>query len=193
MFQKFLAITVAMFLASPAFAATYEIDPVHSTIGFAVKHMVVSTTRGQFNASSGTIEYDPADFAAFKADVKIDAASIDTNNEKRDMHLKSKDFFEVETYQAITFNNAALIKTEIGGLAIVGDLTIKGVTRKITVLVEISGPIANPHGGNVLGISGETVINRQDFGVTFNAVMEAGGLMVDNDVKLVIDLELHSK
>lgn len=196
MFKKFLVLVIASFLVSPcllakqALAATYDIDSVHSTIGFAVRHLVVSTTRGQFNTYNGTIEYDPSNPSAFKADVTIDVGSIDTNNEKRDGHLKSADFFDVEKYPAITFKNASM---EESGTVIVGDLTIKDVTKRTTIPVEISGPVQGPQGGNVIGISGEITINRQDFGVSFNKVLETGGLVVSDDVKIIVDLEAHSK
>ena len=126
----------------------------------------------------------------FRADVTIDANSIDTNNEKRDGHLRTADFFDAEQYPAITFKNASL---EQNGTVIAGDLTIKGVTKRINIPVEISGPVAGPQGGNVIGISGETTINRQDFGVSFNKVLETGGLMVSDDVKIIVDIEAHSK
>lgn len=170
----------------------YNIDHSHSQIGFAVKHLLISTTRGQFNDYEATISYDPADLSAFSADVVIQAASIDTNNEGRDNHLKQSDFFDVENHPTITFKSSTLLKLS-EGLAVVGDLTIKGVTKKITIPVEISGPVDNPFGGKAIGITGEATINRQDFGVSWNKSMDNGGFVVDNTVRFVIEIEAHAK
>ena len=194
MLRKSLVLGLALLVTSPVLAATYEMDAVHSTIGFAVKHLVVGTTRGQFNTYSGTVEYDPKNLSGFKSDVTIDAASIDTKNADRDKHLKSADFFDVEKFPSITFKNAVLVKSKKNKvLSIVGDLTIKGTTKKVTIPVEISGPIVSPFGFDVVGITGEVMINRQDFGMTFSKALDNGGLMVSNDVKIIVELELHSK
>lgn len=196
MFRKLMVFVAVISLlvgaqVAPALAANmYEIDAAHSTLGFAVKHLQVGTTRGGFTDYSGVIEFDPADYATFKADVSIQVNSIDTNNEKRDGHLRSADFFDVETFQTITFKSDKLEKRGEGAV-IIGDLTIKGVTKQLTIPVEISGPIQGMGEGTVIGITGQTTINRQDFGVSWNKTLDAGGLVVDDMVNLVIEIEAH--
>ena len=169
-------------------AAVYQIDPVHSNIGFAVKHLMVSTTRGKFADYNGQIEFDPKSASVFKAEVTIQANSIDTDNADRDNHLKSADFLDTANHPAINFRSKKLIEKD-GGYEILGDLSIHGITKEIAMPVTISGPIQSPSGKEVIGISGETTINRQDFGVSWNKVMDKGGLMVDNNVRIIVDIE----
>ena len=181
-----------LFLSQISFAATYEIDPVHSNLGFAVKHLMVSTVRGSFTNFSGEIRFDPKDTKVFETDVVIQTQSIDTRNLKRDDHLRSSDFLDAAGYPTINFKGKKLSGKK-GGYTIIGDLTIRGVSKEISIPVEISGPVESPFGTQVIGISGETAINRQDFGVSWNKVMDQGGLVVDNNVKLVIDIEAKKK
>ncbi|HLF18671.1 MAG TPA: YceI family protein [Candidatus Omnitrophota bacterium] len=169
-------------------AKTYEVDAAHSTLGFAVKHMVVGTTRGAFDTFNGQITLDPNNDQAFSANVTIDAASIDTKNESRDNHLKSADFFDVATHPQITFTNARLEKTE-GGTAIVGDLTMKGVTKSVTIPVTIAGPVKGTSGADVIGIAGQIQINRQDFDIKWNKTLDSGGLVVDDVVNVIVEIE----
>jgi len=186
-----LLLTTAFIFLSGSLAQAqtkYEIDAAHSTLGFAVKHMGVSTTRGAFSDFKGTIDYDPANPAAFAADVTVDAKSIDTANENRDNHLRGEDFFDVEKYPSITFQNAKLEQKD-GKSVIVGDLTIKDVTKSVEIPVEISGPVKGMGGGDVIGLAGETTINRQDFHVKWNKAWDAGGLVVADDVKLIVEVE----
>ena len=171
-----------------SWAAVYQIDPVHSNIGFAIKHLMVSTTRGKFADYSGQIEFDPKSANVFKAEVTIQASSIDTDNADRDNHLKSADFLDTANHSAINFRSKKLIEKD-GGYEIMGDLSIHGITKEIAMPVTISGPIQSPSGKEVIGISGETTINRQDFGVSWNKVMDKGGLMVDNNVRIIVDIE----
>lgn len=189
-----IIVFVALFLASNSFAAAekYDIDVTHSTLGFAVKHMQVGTTRGGFNDYAGSVSYDPDDFSTFNAEVTIQANSIDTRQEARDKHLKTADFFDVEKFPTITFKSARLEKRG-EGTVIVGDLTMKDVTREITFPVSISGPVTSPYGAKVIGIQGETVINRQDYGISFSKALDNGGLMVDDMVLLVIEIEAGAK
>ncbi len=184
---------VVGFLAQPLLAADkYEIDSVHSNIGFSVKHLMVSTVLGHFNDYTGAIEFDKSDDAAFKADVTIQTQSIDTNNENRDKHLRNADFFDAEKYPTITFQSKKL--TAAGdGYEIVGDLTMHGVTKEITIPVTIAGPVKGPSGADVIGLSGTTTINRQDFGISWNKGLDSGGLVVEDNVKLIIDIEAHKK
>lgn len=189
MIRKISALCLVL-LPVAASAATYKIDTVHSNVGFAVKHLMVSTVRGNFTQFEGFVEYDPANIAASVVDVTIDATSIDTANEKRDAHLRSADFFEVEKYPTATFKSKKVEGTA-GNLSVTGDLTMRGVTKEVVLAVD--GPtdaISLAGGRNVRGASATTTINRSDFGLTWNKVLEAGGVSVGDEVKLQFDLEL---
>ncbi|MBP9853738.1 MAG: polyisoprenoid-binding protein [Candidatus Omnitrophica bacterium] len=179
-------------VAPAAQAVSYEIDAVHSTLGFTVKHMAVGTTRGSFSDYKGTVVFDPNDFSTFQADVTINAASIDTNNEGRDKHLKGADFFDAEKFPEITFKSTRLEKNGAGAV-IVGNLTMKGVTKEITIPVQITGPIASPHGANVIGLEGQVQVNRQDYGISFSKALDNGGLMVGDNVNIIIEIEAGHK
>ena len=187
-----VAIMFLMGLSKLALAAdTYTLDKVHSQIGFSVKHLLVAQTKGQFMDYEGTIQFDANDPTAFSADVVLQANSINTNNSDRDNHLKSPDFLDADAYPTMTFKSKSLVEGTL-----TGDLTMHGVTKEVTIPVTISGPVNMPSvagGGQAIGLSGETTINRQDFGVSFNKTMDQGGLMVDNLVKIMIDIEAHKK
>jgi polyisoprenoid-binding protein YceI len=172
-------------------ADQYEVDSVHSTLGFAVKHLQVGTTRGQFDNYVGDIYFDPQDDASFKADVTIQADSIDTRNTKRDDHLRTADFFDVANFPTITFKSQKL-ERQGDSAVITGDLTIKAVTKTISIPVTIAGPVEGP-GVTVIGINGETTINRQDYNIKFSKMLDNGGLMVGDQVHLVIEIEAHKK
>jgi polyisoprenoid-binding protein YceI len=185
-----LSLVLLASAASAATAATYKIDTAHSNVGFAVKHMMVSTVRGGFTKFEGTVGYDPANVAASTVDVTIDAASIDTSNDKRDEHLRSADFFDVEKFPTLTFKSKSVAGAP-GALKVTGDLTIHGVTKE--VVLDVEGPtdtIKNPGGATVRGASATTTINRKDFGLGWNKVLETGGLAVSEEVKIQLDLEL---
>jgi polyisoprenoid-binding protein YceI len=167
---------------------TYDIDPSHTELGFAVRHMAVSKVRGRFSTFSGTLELaeDPTDS---KASVTIDATSVDTRDENRDGHLKSNDFFDVENHPSWKFESTA-IKYEGGTeFKVEGDLTIRGVTRSVTLDTNYEGVVTDPYGNHRVGFSASTSINRDDFEVSFGAVMEAGGLVVAKKVDIQIELE----
>ncbi len=182
-------LAVFLLLPQPAFAGeAYTIDPDHSTIGFSVKHMMVSEVKGAFADYQGTISYDPQDLSATKIDVVIQAKSIDTRLPKRDEHLRNSDFLNTGEYPQITFVSQGINKTA-SNYVIVGALTIRGVTRTIAIPAQITGPVNSPFGGQLLGIVGETVINRQDFNVSWNQLMDSGGYVVGNDVNLIISVE----
>jgi len=169
-------------------STSYDIDVVHSTLGFTIKHLGISTTRGSFTNYAGSVEFDPNDYSSFKVGVDIQAASIDTNNETRDNHLKSADFFDVANHSQIKFVSNRLEKRGDGAV-IIGDLTMKGITKNLTIPVTISGPISNPMGGTVMGITGQGRLNRQEFNIKWNKDLDNGGLMVDNIVNLIIEIE----
>lgn len=168
---------------------TWQIDPTHSTIGFSGKHMLVATVRGQFRSWQADTEVDETNLANSKATLRIDARSVDTGVEQRDNHLRSADFFDVENHPEIVF---ALKKvTPNGGdYRFEGDLTIRGVTREVELAGEIDGPLEDPWGAQRIGLSAEGKLNRKDWGLTFNAPLAAGGVLVGDQIKLSIDAEL---
>ncbi|UCH84265.1 MAG: polyisoprenoid-binding protein, partial [Candidatus Latescibacterota bacterium] len=155
---------------------------------FAVKHMVVSKVKGEFNEYSGTILYDEADVTKSSVDVTIKTASIDTKDQKRDDHLRNPDFFDAETYPEITFKSKQIKKSEDGFVA-VGDLTMHGVTKEITIPFEITGVIDDPWGNTRMGVSAELELNRQDYGVSWSQKLDAGGLVVGDNVEIEIEIE----
>lgn len=175
-------------MASSIFAASYELDASHSSIGFGVKHMVVTTTKGQFKTYTGGFAYDPADPASLKANATIQVASVDTGNEKRDQHLRNADFFDVEKYPEITFasTGAAQKGDEV---VLKGNLTIKGVTKEIEIPLTVNGPVTDPWGQSRVGFEGKTKINRRDFGITWSTTMDNGGLVVGDEVTIDLVVE----
>jgi polyisoprenoid-binding protein YceI len=183
-------------LSVPAIAGadTYMIDGAHTAVNFKVKHMMVSWVRGKLGDTSGTVQYDPANPEATVVDVTIDVSSIDTRNGKRDDHLRSADFFDAEAHPNARFTSKRVVRGSSGGLELVGDLTIRGVTREVVLKVdEPSAPMMHPMGGTVVGFHATTVIDREDFGLTWNMALETGGLLVGNEVHLEIDAEITKK
>ena len=171
--------------------AKWTVDQSHSTVGFAVKHMMVSKVKGQFDSYSADIEAeDLSDLTAAKIFFSIDTASINTNSVDRDTHLKSADFFDVENYPTITFHSTNVIR-DGDEYKVTGDLTIKGITKPVTFEVEYGGKGTNPWGVEVYGFEGETKINREDFGLTWNTALETGGVLVGKDVKIQLELEIN--
>lgn len=175
-------------LAPVVQADTYEADTAHTTIGFAVKHMVLATVRGTFGEFEASLDYNAEDPSATRGTASIKTASINTANQKRDDHLRSPDFFDVAAHPEITFVTKSAA-SEGGKLVLTGDLTIRGVTKEIALPVEVSGPITDPWGNVRIGFEGATTINRQDFGVSWNKVLDAGGVVVGDDVKVEISFE----
>jgi polyisoprenoid-binding protein YceI len=167
---------------------TYDIDPSHTELGFAVRHMAVSKVRGRLSKFSGTLVLaeDPTES---KANVTIDATSVDTRDENRDGHLKTNDFFDVENHPTWTFVSTAIKPEGPTDFKVDGDLTIRGTTKPVTLDVSLEGVVKDPYGNHRVGFSASTTINREDFGVAFGAVMEAGGLVVAKKVDIQIELE----
>ena len=167
---------------------TYAIDPSHTQLGFAVRHMAVSKVRGRLSKFDGTIEIaeDPTDS---KVALTIDATSVDTRDENRDNHLRTNDFFDVENHPTWTFTSTSVTPEGPTEWNVAGDLTIRGVTRPVTLDVTLEGVVKDPYGNHRVGFSGKTTINRDDFGVSFGAVMEAGGLVVANKVEIELEVE----
>jgi polyisoprenoid-binding protein YceI len=173
-----------------AASSTWTVDPAHTEAGFAVKHLVISTVRGDFNKLGGTVVLDEGDVTKSTVEVTIDAASIDTRIEKRDTHLKSADFFDVAKYPNITFKSAKVEKSGEGKLKVTGNLTIKATTKP--VVLDVTGPTAEikgPDGKGRRGFSATTKINRQEFGLTWSKTVEAGPVVGD-EITIQLDGEL---
>ena len=192
-----VAVSAALVVAAAPRAAqakVWTIDSSHSTVGFKVRHMMVSWVRGSFDKVEGTITYDPAKPAATQAHVRIDVSSIDTGSDKRDAHLQEGDFFDVANHPAITFESKAVKNVTKTGLDLVGDLTLRGVTREVTLKVtDLAGPMKSPWGSTSVGASATAVISREEFGLKWNKVLDAGGLLIGKDVHLALDVEAKAK
>ena len=160
----------------------WAIDPTHSEITFKVKHLMISNVKGEFRTFQANI--DGEDFTNSIISANIDASSISTNNNDRDTHLKSPDFFEVEKYPEITFVSKSIKKVDDDEYQLVGDLTIKGTTKEITLDTEFGGFMKDPYGNEKAGFSISGKLNRKDFGLNWNAALEAGGVMVGNEIKI---------
>ncbi|NKB68333.1 MAG: polyisoprenoid-binding protein [Candidatus Latescibacteria bacterium] len=192
--KKLFALAMAAFLAAQtADAAPYKIDQSHAIVGFKVTHMVVSKTAGKFNEFDATFEFDPDNLDKSSVMATIQAGSIDTNNEKRDGHLKSGDFFDVENTPTITFSSSNIVKDGDSYIAH-GNLTLRGVTKHVELPFAVTGPISDPYGNGRLGVEAKLTINRQEFGVSWSKTMDTGGLVVSDDVHIEIDAEfVHKK
>lgn len=174
---------------STATRTTWKIDPSHTLIEFSTKHMMFTTVKGRFAGVEGTITVDEANPDQSSAQAVIDATSVDTRAEQRDVHLKSADFFDVEKYPAITFKST---KVEVQGsesAKVTGDLTIKDVTRPVTLDVTLNGYGKNPYGLEVAGFTAETTINRKNFGLNWNVALEAGGMLVSDTIKISLEIQ----
>ena len=168
---------------------TWAIDTSHSVAEFGVKHLMVSTVKGSFSDVTGSIELDDSDLTRSKVDVSIGVDSITTRDERRDAHLKSDDFFSVERHPKMTFTSTRVEPNGKDRLNVNGDLTIRGVTRPVTLDVEFNGRATSPWGAEVIAYSAQTTINRKDFGLNWNMALEAGGVTVGDKVKISIEAE----
>ena len=170
--------------------STWKIEPVHSVAEFKVRHMMISNVKGQFAVITGSMMLDPNDITKSRIEASADAASINTRDAQRDAHLKSPDFFEVEKYPKVTFASTRVERKSEGELAVTGNLTIHGVTRE--VLFDVEGPTPagkDPWGNTRIGLSATAKINRKDFGLNWNAALEAGGFLVGDEVTITLDVE----
>jgi polyisoprenoid-binding protein YceI len=169
-------------------SGSYTIDPAHSRIGFVARHAMITKVRGSFDEFEGGGELDAANPANSKLQLTIKTASIDTRNADRDGHLKSNDFFDMEKYPEITFQSTQVEPADATHFDVTGDLTIKETTKPVTVRLEFTGSAVDPFGNHRIGLEGSTEINRKDWGVNWNAVLEAGGLLVSDKVTLEFEV-----
>jgi polyisoprenoid-binding protein YceI len=177
-----------------AHAATWEIDPAHASVEFRVRHLMVTWVKGTFPDVAGTVDIDESDLSKSQVNVTLGTASIDTNNAKRDEHLRSGDFFDTASYPTMTFVSKKIVAE--GGLLrqVIGDLTIRGTTREVTLSVgELTPAVKDPWGNTRRGATATAEINRKDFGLTWNKAMETGGVVVGDEVKITLDVELIRK
>jgi len=187
-----LGVLVLGIAPARAAAETYSIDPQHSNVGFSVTHLF-SKVPGRFTKVEGTMVFDPKDLSTGSVEVTIDAASIDTNVPDRDKHLKSPDFFDVAKFPTITFKSTKVIPDGSTKAKVEGTLTMKGVSKPVTLEVDFLGAGPDPFGGRRAGFEARTKINRQDFGVTWNKVLEGGGTLLGNDVDILLNIEAMRK
>jgi polyisoprenoid-binding protein YceI len=187
---------LAAVLSWPASAATstWQLDPAHSSAQFAVRHLAISTVRGAFSKVTGTVVFDDKDVSKSSVDVTIDVSTVDTREPNRDKDLMSDHFFDVAHYPTMTFNSTKVEQAGTGKLKITGDLTIHGTTKQ--VVLDVDGPTAavkDPWGNQRAAVNATTKVNRQDFGVKWNATMDNGGVVVGDDVSITIDAEMIQK
>jgi polyisoprenoid-binding protein YceI len=194
--RSIFLVIFTIFFTFPALsqAATWQIDPDHSSFQFKVRHLMVSNVKGDFTKVKGVVTMDDNDVSNLNVEVTIDAASVNTGHAKRDEHLRAADFFDVAKYPTITFVSKKVMKDGSDRLKVAGDLTMHGVTREVTVNVE--GPtqqVKDPWGNFRRGATGTAKINRKDFGLTWNRALETGGVVVGEDVDIFVEIELIKK
>jgi polyisoprenoid-binding protein YceI len=168
---------------------TWNVDTVHTHIGFSVRHLMVSTVRGQFKSYAGKVAIDPADFTRATIEGEVEVKSIDTGNTTRDTHLRTNDFFDADNHPKITFKSDRIEKKDDGLYLVQGDLQIRGVTKPVTFETEFHGVSKSPRGQTVAGLHARATVNRKDFGVLYNAVLETGGVAIADKVAIEIDAE----
>jgi polyisoprenoid-binding protein YceI len=194
--KRLLVFILAAALLAPlnVLAATYTLDTAHTTIGFKVKHLMIANVKGSFEKFKGTVIIDESDVTKSKVTVSIEMASINSSNAKRDEHLRSGDFFDVAKFPVMTFESTKVERSGAETLKVTGNLTIKGVTKQVILTVDgPSGEIKSPQGVVKRGASAVTKINRQDFGVSWNKKLDAGAVVVGDEVQISIDAELDKK
>lgn len=190
-FASITAVIFALALPVLAAAATWNIDPDHSNVGFKIRHLMVSNVKGSFDKYSGTVELNEKDIPKSKVDVSIDTASINTNVQKRDEHLRSADFFDVAKYPKMTFTSRKIVKAGKDKLKVTGDLTLHGITKEVVLSVEGPSKESKDPWGNIRrGASATTTINRKDFGLTWNKALETGGVVVGDEVNISLEIEM---
>jgi polyisoprenoid-binding protein YceI len=190
--MRSLFTAVAALLALPAAASTWKIDPAHSVATFSVRHMMVSNVRGEFGKMSGVVQQDDKDLTKSSVEVTVDTTTINTREPKRDAHLKSPDFFEVEKYPTMTFKSTRITKVDESHLKVAGNLTLHGVTKPVVFDAEVT-PETPAMGKTVRGVTATTKLNRKDFGLNWNKTIEAGGVLVGDEVVVNVEFELHKE
>ncbi len=175
---------------APAALAPWQVDATHTDVEFAVRHLMISTVKGRFSEVTGSVSYDPDQPASLKLAVTIPVATVDTRVAQRDQHLRSADFFDAERFPTITFVGRKVDGDVTGTFRVVGDLTIRDVTREVTLDVTAEGETTDPWGNDRLGFSATGAIDRTAFGLTYNQVLETGGVMVGEQVRISINVEL---
>lgn len=183
---RLTAAAAALALSHATAADNYKIDPAHSSVGFSVRHMGVSNVKGHFDEFVGSLVLDNGSIEAATATIQV--KSVNTGIEKRDNHLRTADFFEAAKYPEITFKTKKVEKSGDQTI-LIGDFTMRGVTKELRLPVTLSGPVKDPQGNNRIGLEAKTTVNRKDYGMRFNAVMETGGLMVGDEVTIEINGE----
>jgi len=194
--RRILLAAALLCLVAPGLlhAAAWEFDPTHTGVQFKVRHLMISSVRGEFEKVTGKIVYDEADVTKSSADITIDTASINTRVAKRDEHLRSPDFLDVKKYPAITFRSKRIETAGSGTLKMTGDLTIRGVTKEVVLTVEGPTPsIKDPMGNSRVGGQATTKIDRKDFGLTWNKTVDGGEVVVGDEVEITIDVEIYRK
>lgn len=190
MTKRMMSLTLALTLLPGLSLAAqkYEIDPQHSGVTFRIQHLVISKVSGHFDKFTGALEYDKGNIKSWKAEAKIDAASINTGVEARDKHLRSADFLEVDKFPDIAFKSTKVV-AEKGDAKLHGELTIRGVTKPVVLTLSIGGTTKDPWGNTRLGATATTKISRKDFGLTWNKALETGGVMVGDELEITLDIE----
>jgi polyisoprenoid-binding protein YceI len=185
-----LALAAVLGAASlPATAESWSLDASHSTVGFSVRHMMVTNVKGGFGKFAAKVDGSPADPATAKISATIEVASVDTRDAKRDEHLRSADFFDTGKFPEMTFTSTKVEKTSATTAKVTGNLTLRGVTKPVVLDVEYTSPLKNPWGKTVVGASATGKINRKDFGVNWSKSLDGGGLVVGDDVTIQLDLQ----
>jgi polyisoprenoid-binding protein YceI len=168
----------------------WTIDPTHSSAEFAVRHLMITTVKGRFKEVRGTVHLDEADPERSRVEAEVDVASIDTGLEPRDAHLRSADFFDAANHPLLKFRSKHVVRADAQSAVVVGDLTIRGITREVPLTVEHVGTISDPWGGRRAGFAAEATINRKDFGLNWNQVLEAGGVVVGDKIRITLNVEV---
>jgi len=188
---RLAVLTLVLGLPALVQAETWNIDTAHSNAQFSVRHMMVSTVRGEFTKVTGSLDLNEKDITQSKVEAVIDATTVSTRNEARDKHLKSADFLDVANFPSITFKSTKIEKGSDGRLKMTGDLTLHGVTKSVVMDVDpLSSPIKDQRGNLRSGTSATTRINRKEFGVNFSATLDGGGMVVSDEVQITIDVEI---
>jgi polyisoprenoid-binding protein YceI len=191
-YKILIAAAVVFFLAFQSAIAqnSWDIDPSHSSAQFHVRHLMISNVRGEFGKMSGQILFDGEDFSTLEAEAEVQVASVDTREPKRDEHLRSADFFDAANYPTIAFKSKRVEGVSDKKFKLVGDLTMRGVTKEITLDVEATPIIKDMRGETRIGAQASTRLNRRDYGIKWNRTLDAGGVVVSDEVRITLDLEL---